>query len=80
MTMATQVKVRKWGNSLGVRLPKSFAAQRSIMDGATVDIDQLKIVDVRPRRRSKYKLSDLLKNYLRRPDDLDFPAMGKEMP
>jgi antitoxin component of MazEF toxin-antitoxin module len=54
--MATLVKVRKWGNSLGLRLPKSFASQRSIVDGATVAIDHLKIVDAPPRRRSRYKL------------------------
>ena len=33
--MPTLVKVRKWGNSLGLRLPKSFAQERAIADGAT---------------------------------------------
>ena len=42
--MPTIVKVRKWGNSLGVRLPKSFTSQRDIVDGSTVAIDSLKIV------------------------------------
>jgi len=30
--------VRKWGNSLGVRIPKSFASEARIAHGAEVDI------------------------------------------
>jgi antitoxin component of MazEF toxin-antitoxin module len=77
--MATLVKVRKWGNSLGVRLPKSFTSERAIVDGATVEIDSLTIIDARPRRRSGYKLANLLKNYKKPPKNLDFPPTGKEM-
>jgi antitoxin component of MazEF toxin-antitoxin module len=78
--MPTLVKVRKWGNSLGLRLPKSFAAERAIADGTMVQIDQLKTV-ARPTRsrRSKYKLKDLLRNYVKPPKELDFPPMGKEL-
>ena len=77
--MATLVKVRKWGNSLGVRLPKSFAAQREIVDGSTVELDKLGVVDAARRSRSRYKLKDLLKGYARPPRNLDFPAAGKEI-
>lgn len=78
--MPTLVKVRKWGNSLGVRLPKSFASQRAIVDGATIEIDELRVVDAPPpRRRSRYKLKDLLKNYAKPPKELDFPRAGKEL-
>jgi len=77
--MATQVKVRKWGNSLGVRLPKSFTTQKAIADGTMVEIDNLKIVDAKPRRRSRYKLKDILKNYCKPPKELDFPPAGKEL-
>jgi antitoxin MazE len=77
--MATLVKVRKWGNSLGLRIPKSFASQRSIVDGATVEIDHLTIVNAPPRRRSRYKLKNLLKNYTKAPRELDLPPMGKEL-
>ncbi|HET6247027.1 MAG TPA: AbrB/MazE/SpoVT family DNA-binding domain-containing protein [Tepidisphaeraceae bacterium] len=78
--MPTVVKVRKWGNSLGVRLPKSFTAENSIVDGATVEIDNLRIVDVpKRRRRSGYKLKDLLKGYVKPPKSFDFPAAGKEL-
>ncbi len=77
--MPTRVKVRKWGNSLGLRLPKSFTAQRDIVDGATIEIDNLKIIDSKPRRRSRYQLKDLLKNYVKPPKELDFPPVGREI-
>jgi hypothetical protein len=43
-----------------------------------VEIDQLKIVDARPRR-SRYKLKGLLKNYVKPPKELDFPTSGREV-
>ncbi|MGA2443375.1 MAG: AbrB/MazE/SpoVT family DNA-binding domain-containing protein [Tepidisphaeraceae bacterium] len=76
--MATLVKVRKWGNSLGLRIPKTFATERAIVDGATLEIDHLKIADTPGRRRSRYKLKDILKNYARPPTELDFPRAGRE--
>jgi len=77
--MPTLVKVRKWGNSLGVRLPKSFATQREIVDGSTIELDSLKLAHARPRRRSRYKLRDILKNYTKVPKELDFPRVGREI-
>ena len=77
--MPTVVKVRKWGNSLGVRLPKTFASERAIVDGTTVSIDSVKVVAAPSRRRSRYKLKDLLKNYAKPPKAIDFPPMGKEI-
>lgn len=75
----TVVKVRKWGNSLGVRLPKNFAMQHDIADGTPIDIDQLKVVKTRRRRRSSFRLKDILKNYVKPPKDFDFPPAGKEV-
>ena len=78
--MPTLVKVRRWGNSLGVRLPNSFTSQRAIVDGATVGIDSLRMVDAPPRRcRSGYRLADLFKNYKAPPRALDFPPTGREI-
>lgn len=77
--MSTRVKVRKWGNSLGLRLPKSFANDRSITDGSTIEIDSLKVINPSRRRRSGYRLKDLLKNYRRPPEELNFPPAGKEL-
>jgi antitoxin component of MazEF toxin-antitoxin module len=77
--MPTLVKVRKWGNSLGLRLPKSFTSQHEIVDGTTVEIDKLGVIDAPSRARSRYKLKDLLKGYSRPPRNLDFPPAGKEL-
>jgi antitoxin component of MazEF toxin-antitoxin module len=77
--MPTQVKVRKWGNSLGLRLPKSFASERAIVDGTTIELDQLRVVETPRPRRSRHKLKDLLRNYTRPPKELDFPPRGKEL-
>lgn len=54
-------KIQKWGNSLGLRIPKAFAAEARIEAGSTVD---LSVKDgefvVKPIRRRKYDLRDLL--------------------
>ena len=55
-------KIQKWGNSLGLRIPKSFAAEAQVEAGSSVDIS---VEDgglvVRPMRRKKYVLSELLR-------------------
>ena len=55
-------KIQKWGNSLGLRIPKSFAEEAEVEPGTAVD---LKVVDgglvVRPLRRRKYRLASLLR-------------------
>jgi antitoxin MazE len=56
-----QTKVQRWGNSLGVRIPRSFAAEARVEAGSSVDIS---IEDgtllIRPLRR-RYSLRELLK-------------------
>ena len=56
-----QTRILKWGNSLGLRIPKSFAAEAQVEAGSTVDIsvDDGQLV-VKPIRRRKYLLRDLL--------------------
>lgn len=52
--MATQVQVAKWGNSLGVRVPRDIAARVGLTEGARVDIEAAPdgtIVISRSRRR-----------------------------
>ena len=58
--MATTTQVSKWGNSLGLRLPKSVAREAQIGEGDTVDVsvDNGTIV-VRPSRR-RYSLDELV--------------------
>ncbi len=55
-------KIQKWGNSLGLRIPKSFAAEAEVEAGSTVDIcvENGDLV-IRPVRRREYVLSELLK-------------------
>lgn len=57
-----QTKIQKWGNSLALRIPRSFAAQAQMTEGATVDlsVENGRLL-VRPLRRRKYALGDLLK-------------------
>ncbi len=54
-------KIQKWGNSLGLRIPKSFAKHAGVEEGSSVDIsiegDRLIIKPVRPLR---YKLKNLV--------------------
>ena len=57
-----QTKIQKWGNSLGLRIPKSFAADVQVAEGSTVDlsVEDGRLV-VQPFRARKYRLGDLLK-------------------
>lgn len=56
-----QTRVQRWGNSLGLRIPKSFAAEAGVEAGSEVDLS-VKDGDliVRPARRRTYRLRDLL--------------------
>jgi len=58
--MATTTQVSKWGNSLGVRLPKSVAGEVQLGEGDTVQlsVDNGTIV-IRPSRR-RYSLEELV--------------------
>jgi antitoxin MazE len=53
--------VQKWGNSLGIRVPKGVAEQVNFREGTEVDFDTSGgVLTVRPRRRRKYTLAGLL--------------------
>jgi antitoxin MazE len=49
-----RTKIVKWGNSLGLRIPRSFAAEVQVGDGSTVDLGledgKLVITVVSPRQ------------------------------
>ncbi|MFM9965282.1 MAG: AbrB/MazE/SpoVT family DNA-binding domain-containing protein [Planctomycetaceae bacterium] len=55
--------IQTWGNSLAVRIPAALANQLSVTSGTEVD---LSVSDgallVKPAKRRKYRLSELLKN------------------
>lgn len=54
--------VQKWGNSLALRIPKSFAEHVHLENGATVElsISNGRLV-IEPAPRRKYALSAMLK-------------------
>jgi antitoxin MazE len=56
-----RMKVRKWGNSLGVRIPKAFAEEAAVGEGSTVDVSvsEGRIV-VTPVAARRYTLEKLL--------------------
>jgi antitoxin MazE len=57
-----KTKVQKWGNSLGLRIPRSFAAEAQVEAGSTVDISvENGGLLIRPVHTRRYSLSDLLK-------------------
>ena len=59
--MAIQVLIAKWGNSLGLRVPRDVAARVGLTEGARVDIeaaDDGRIIVTRSRRR--FTLAELL--------------------
>jgi antitoxin MazE len=57
-----QTKILKWGNSLGVRIPRSFAAEAEVDAGLVVDIWVEKGgLRIRPVRRRRYALRELLR-------------------
>ena len=54
-------KVQKWGNSLALRIPKSFAEEARVEAGSAVQIhvEGGRLI-VRPLRSPSYRLEDLL--------------------
>lgn len=61
-----KTKIQKWGHSLALRVPRSFAAEAQVEEGATVDLSVEKgCLLVRPVRTRKYRLSALLREVKR---------------
>ena len=58
--MATVTQIAKWGNSLGLRLPKSVALEAQVGEGDTVDVSVKNgAIVVRPNRPT-YTLKQLV--------------------
>ena len=80
--MATITQLAKWGNSLGLRLPKSVAREVQLDEGDTVQVsvDNGTIV-IRPSRR-RYSLDELIRRITpkNRHDESDWGGpFGDEM-
>ena len=78
-----RTKIQKWGNSLALRIPKSFALNVNIKQNELVDlsIDRGKII-ITPIAQKEYSLEELLEgvseNNLHSEFDTGAPA-GKEI-
>lgn len=74
--------VRKWGNSLALRIPKTYAAEVGLSEDVDVDLSVRQGTLVVARRRApEYDLDDLLAGVRRRNlhDEVDTgPAVGRE--
>jgi len=59
-----RAKIQKWGNSLGIRLPKSVTVEAHLVEGSEVDITAAggQIVITQASTKT-YVLSDLLASY-----------------
>jgi len=76
-------KIQKWGNSLGLRIPRTLAAEAQIEEGSSVDLSvkngTLLVRSVQPRR---YVLRELLKGVTSRNLHHEVPtgeAVGREI-
>jgi antitoxin MazE len=78
-----RTKVQKWGNSLGVRIPKSLAADAHVAAGVSVEmtVEDGRLI-LEPVEKQACKLSDLLRRITpeNQHGSLDFgPPRGKEV-
>ena len=78
-----KTRIQKWGNSLALRIPKSFAAETHLEQGTLVEIslhDGRLIIE--PLPHSSVTLADLLKDVTAENvhDEVDTgPAVGREV-
>ncbi len=55
-----QAQVARWGNSLGVRIPKDIAVRVGLIEGGKVEIEAVGGQVVISLARPRYQLGDLL--------------------
>ena len=78
-----KTRVQKWGNSLAVRIPKSFAAEAGLRADAAVELSLVEgALMIRPVRPEPLSLEQLLRGVTDEnlPGEWDTgPAVGKEV-
>jgi antitoxin MazE len=74
--------IQRWGNSLALRIPRTYAAETRISEGTEVELSlKSGTLMVRPVVRKRHSLADLLKRITpaNRHESADMgPAVGKE--
>ena len=58
MVVQTKARLKKWGNSLGVVIPKEAAERNGLRVGEEVEIQVTKVSDI-TELRGKYPIKDL---------------------
>lgn len=75
--------VKKWGNSLAIRLPRAFAEQLGLADGTAVDLSLTEGgLLLTPARPAPPRLADLLARVTRRNVHAEVkagPPVGREL-
>lgn len=80
--MTTTTMIQQWGNSRAVRIPKELANEAGLGIGQRVELAAVKgQLVIRPaRRRSRYRLSELLKGCKGKPHpDVWSTPVGREL-
>ncbi len=76
-------KAARWGNSIGVRIPRELAKRAGIGIDSTIQIDEADDgIFIKPVRRKEYSLKELVKGITRqnRHNEVDFGRpVGKEI-
>lgn len=79
------VTVQKWGNSLGIRIPKEAADKIGIHQDSELEMlvsEDKRTITLRPKKaRKKYSLEELLSQITpgNRHDEIDFGTEGREL-
>ncbi len=59
-----ETNIQKWGNSLGVRLPKSIALSKSLRVGSRVEVNETKTgISIEVVQKNHPTLDELLKKF-----------------
>ena len=62
-----KIQVQKWGNSLALRIPKSFAVETKVVQGSTVELTiEGENLVVKPVTSTEYDLGELLAGVTKR--------------
>jgi antitoxin MazE len=57
-----RTKIQKWGNSLGLRIPRALAEEAGVVAGSEVDLSILRgDLIMKPAKRVKYRIHELLR-------------------
>jgi antitoxin MazE len=77
-----RAQIQRWGNSLALRIPKSFALELQVEQGSTIDmsLDDGSIV-IAPITEPEYSLEELLAEVTRknRHGEIDGDLRGREV-